>query len=78
MWMVLLQMDVMDLGFARGVSAVLAHIYLIPAFLVSILERHAVDLPAVGFQGTALSESFATHVTFIWSDTCKVTKILIH
>merc|ERR1719336_1190094 len=67
---VLLQVQVVDLGLWRRVPAVLTHVHLRASLFVVILVRHPVHLQAVALQGAALGEGFLTKIAFVRSDTC--------
>lgn len=54
--MVLLQVNIMDFGFIRCVSTLLANVHLLSAFFVRVLMFGAVDLQRVGFERTTLGE----------------------
>jgi len=64
------EMNVMDFGFPRGVTALFAYVDLCPPFLIRILMLHPVNLETVGLQRTSLSKGLFTHVALVWSHPC--------
>lgn len=63
--MVVLQVQVVNLRFAGGVAALLAHVHLGPALLVGVLMLHAVHLLAMRLQGAALREALLAQVALV-------------
>lgn len=64
---VVLEVKVVDLGFARGVAALLAHVDLRATLLVGVAMLHAVHLQAVRLEGTPLSERLLAQATLVGS-----------
>lgn len=67
---VVLEVEVVALGLAGGVAALLAHVDLGTALLVGVAVLHAVDLEAVGLQGAALGERLLAQVALVGPHTC--------
>ena len=64
---------VLDAG--GGMAALFADVQLGATFVEGERERVAVDLPAVGLQGTALSEGLAARLAFVRANTCNKGKL---
>jgi len=58
--MLLLEVQIMDLGLFGRVPAVLAHVHLASPLLVFVLMGHPVNFQAVAFQATPLGERLLT------------------
>jgi hypothetical protein len=65
--MVLLQMQVVDLGLVGRVPALLADVHLGAAFFVGVLVLHPMHLQAVGLQRAPLGERLLAQVALVGS-----------
>lgn len=61
-------MEIVNLGFLSGVTALFADVHLCAPFLVRVLMLHPVDLQAVTFQGASLGEALLAEVALVRSD----------
>lgn len=68
--MVILEVEVVEFGFASRVTAFLTHIDFGTALFVGVAVLDAMHLQAVRFQGAPLGERLLTQVAFIWTNTC--------
>jgi len=68
------EVDVVNLGFFRCVTTILANIYLRSSLLIFVAMSDPMHLEAVALQRAALCERFLTQVTLVRPNSC--TKVI--